>query len=210
MNDEYKFEIKRKRPEDIYSNVNVYYNKENISKYANSKSLMRIQEKITIRTLELLNLPEHDSLILDLGSGPGFVGMYLTEVGYKTVAIDIISEFLRYYDIKELNPVIADMCILPFKHETFDAIISVSALQWVYRDFNSNSSNLALKNLAKSVYSILKPQSKSIFQFYPKNDMMMDLIGKMFIENTPFKGGFMIDNPNSPKKRKIYLILNKS
>lgn len=209
MNDEYKFEIKRKRPEDTYSNVNVYYNKENISKYANSKSLMRIQEKMTIRTLELLDLPEQNSLILDLGCGVGFVGMYLNEVGYKTVAIDIISEFLRYYDIKELNPIIADMCILPFKPETFDAIVSVSALQWVYRDFNSKSSNLALKNLAKSVFSILKPQSKAIFQFYPKNDMMMDLIGKMFIKHTLFKGGFMIDNPNSPKKRKIYLILNK-
>ena len=209
MNDEYKFEIKSKRPEDIYSNVNVYYNKENISKYANSKSLMRIQEKMTIRTLELLNLPEQNSLILDLGSGVGFVGMYLNEVGYKTVAIDIISEFLRYYDIKELNPIIADMCILPFKPETFDAIVSVSALQWVYRDINSKRNKLALKNLAKSVFSVLKPQAKAIFQFYPKNDMMMDLIGKMFIEHTPFKGGFMIDNPNSPKKRKIYLILNK-
>ena len=209
MNDQYKFEIKRKRPEDIYSNVNVYYNKENISKYANSKSLMRIQEKMTIRALELLDLPEQNSLILDLGCGVGFVGMYLNEVGYKTVGIDIISEFLRYYEIKELNPIIADMCILPFKPETFDAIVSISALQWVYRDFNSKSNKLALKNLAKSVYSVLKPQSKAIFQFYPKNDMMMDLIGKMFIEHTSFRGGFMIDNPNSPKKRKIYLILNK-
>jgi len=209
VNDDYKFEIKRVRPEDKYSTVKLYYDKENIEKYANSKSLMRIQEKITIRTLELLDLPVHNSLILDLGCGAGFVGMYLTEVGYKTIAIDIISEFLRYYDIKELNPILADMCTLPFKPETFDAIISVSALQWVYRDPNSKSNKLALKNLAKSVYSILKPQSKAIFQFYPKNDMMMDLIGKMFIEHTPFRGGFMIDNPNSPKKRKIYLILNK-
>jgi len=209
VNDEYKFEIKRKRPEEMYSNVNLYYNKENIEKYANSKSLMRSQEKMTVRTLELLHLPEYDSLILDLGCGAGFVGMYLNEVGYKTVVIDIISEFLRYYDIKELNPIIADMCNLPFKPETFDAVVSVSALQWVYRDINNKSNKLALKNLAKSVYSILKPQSKAIFQFYPKNDMIMDLIGKSFIENTPFEGGFIIDNPNSPKKRKIYLILNK-
>ena len=209
MNDNYEFEIKRKRPEDTYSNVNAYYDKENISKYANSKSLMRTQEKITIRTLELLNLPEQNSYILDLGCGAGFVGMYLTEVGYKPVSIDIISEFLRFYDIKELNPVNADMCILPFRPETFDAIVSVSALQWVYRDPINKNNKLALKNLAKSVYSILKPQSKAIFQFYPKNDMIMDLIGKTFIDNAPFTGGFMIDNPNSPKKRKIYLILNK-
>lgn len=209
MNDEYKFDIKRKRPEEIYSNVNAYYDKENIAKYANSKSLMRIQEKITIRTLELLDLPEQNSLILDLGCGPGFVGMYLSEVGYKTVALDIIPDFLRYYNIKELNPIIGDMSILPFKPETFDAIVSVSALQWIFRDINNIRNNIALRNLAKSVYLVLKSQSKAIFQFYPKNDIMMDLIGKIFVENAPFNGGFMIDNPNSPKKRKIYLILNK-
>jgi len=209
LNDEYKFDVKRKRPEEIYSNVTAYYDKENISKYANSKSLMRIQEKMTIRALELLDLPEQKSLILDLGSGPGFVGMYLNEVGYKTVAVDIIPDFLRYYNIKELNPIIGDMCILPFKPETFDAVISVSALQWVFRDIDSIRNKLALRNLARSLYSVLKSQSKAIFQFYPKSDMMMDSIGKMFIENAPFTGGFMIDNPTSPKKRKIYLILNK-
>jgi len=209
VNDDYKFEIKHVRPEDKYSNVKVYYDKENIEKYANSKSLMRIQEKITIRTLELLDLPVHDSLILDLGCGAGFVGMYLTEVGYKTIAIDIISEFLRYYDIKELNPILADMCTLPFRPETFDAIISISALQWVYRYPQNKNNKLALINLAKSVYSILKPDTKAIFQFYPKNDVLMNFIGKIFVDNTPFKGSFMIDNPNSPKKRKIYLILNK-
>jgi 18S rRNA (guanine1575-N7)-methyltransferase len=209
VNDNYKFEIKRKRPEDKYSDVIGYYDEENIEKYANSKSLMRIQENMTIRAIELLNLPVNDSLILDLGSGVGFAGMYLTEVGYKVIALDIISEFLRYYDIKELNPIIADMCLIPFKPKTFDAIVSISALQWIYRDIQNKNNSLALKNLAKSVYSILKPNTKAIFQFYPKSDMIMNFIGKIFVDNTPFKGGFMIDNPNSPKKRKIYLILNK-
>ena len=37
----------------------------------------------------------------------------------------------------------------------------------------------------------------------------MDDIGDIVVKNTNFQGNFVIDSPNSPKKRKIYLILKK-
>ena len=94
MNSEFKFEVKRKRPEEIYEKVSDYFKGEILSNYAKSKSLMRIQEKITARALELLELKDKNLLILDAGSGPGFTSIYLQEVGYQVVALDIISDFL--------------------------------------------------------------------------------------------------------------------
>ena len=209
MNDNYYFNVKRKRPEEIYSNVSDNFRGEILKQYANSKSMRRIQERITIRALELLDLRKKDALILDAGSGPGFAAMFLREIGYRTVALDIISEFLNYYDIKDLNPIIADMCFTPFKSNTFDAIVSISALQWVYKDINDKTMQYLINNLFKTFFLILKPKSKVIIQFYPKNQEIMENIGGIIKKNTDFSGNFIIDNPNSQKKRKIYLLLNK-
>ncbi len=209
MNNNYDFNVKRKRPEEIYHDVSDYFKGDVLKRYASSKSMIKTQEKITIRALELLNLERDNALILDAGSGPGFTAMYLNEIGYKTVAIDLISSFLNYYDIKELNPIAADMCLPPFKPNTFDAIISISALQWIYRDIQNERMNLMLKNLSKSFFQILKPKTRAVIQFYPKSKKILENIGKIIAENTAFHGNFIIDNPNNQKKRKIYLLLDK-
>lgn len=209
MNNNYDFNVKRKRPEEIYSDVSDYFKGETLEQYATSKSMIKTQEKITIRALELLNLNKNDALILDAGSGPGFTAMYLNEIGYKAVAIDLISAFLNYYDIKELNPIISDMCFPPFKPDTFDAIISISALQWIYRDINNEQMKNMLINLSKSFFQILKPKARAIIQFYPKSKKILEKIGVIIAENTAFYGNFIIDNPNNQKKRKIYLLLDK-
>ena len=73
MNNSYKFNIKRERPEDIFENPIDYYTKDTLVQYATSKNIMRIQEKITRRALELLNIEIKNSLILDAGCGPGFI-----------------------------------------------------------------------------------------------------------------------------------------
>ena len=209
MNEKYYFNVKRKRPEEIYAKVSDYFRSEILSQYANSKSMMKIQEKITIRALELLDLRKKDALILDAGCGPGFAAMVLKEKGYITIALDIISEFLNYYNIKDLNPIAADMCFTPFKSNTFDAILSISALQWIYRDLSNEEMHFLLNSLSKSFFQILKPNSRVIIQFYPKNNDIMEKTGRIITENTDFKGNFIIDNPNSKKKRRIYLLLNK-
>ena len=209
MNREYSFNIKQKRPEDLYKNASDYFKTETLADYAESKSIMRTQKKITIRALELLELKNNPSLILDAGCGPGFVAAYLNELGYKTVAIDIISQFLKYYSIEYLNPILADMCYPPFKPNSFDSIISISALQWVIRDVKNESEKNVLTNLFVSFYQILKPKSEMIAQFYPKSTLIMDYIAEIVNKKTNFKGNFIIDNPNNPKKRKIFLLLKK-
>ncbi len=209
MNKEYSFNIKRKRPEDLFENVSDYFNAETLTNYAESKSIIRTQKKIIIRALELLELKNRHSLILDAGCGPGFAAAYLNELGYKTVALDIISEFLKFYDIEYLNPILADMCYPPFKPDSFDSIISISALQWIYKNIENAIMRSNLINLFKSFYKILKPNSKAILQFYPKTNAVMENIGRIIKENTQFSGNFIIDNHNNPKKRKIFLLLKK-
>jgi len=209
LNEDYYFNVKKKRPEEIYEKVSDYFKGDILRAYANSKNIMRIQEKITIRALELLDLKKNEALILDAGCGAGFAAVYLNEIGYRSVALDIIGSFLQYYDISFLNPINADMCFTPFKPNTFDAIISISALQWVFRDINDKNMHTLLKNLSKSFFHILKPNSRVIFQFYPKNKVLMETIGKIIAVNTGFTGNFIIDNPNQPKKRKIFLLLDK-
>jgi len=96
LNNEYSFNIKRQRPEDLYEKVLDYFNEETLITYSESKSIMRTQKRITIRALELLELKNDRPLILDAGCGPGFAAAYLDELGYKTVALDIIAEFIKY------------------------------------------------------------------------------------------------------------------
>ena len=209
MKDDYFFNVKRKRPEEIHEKVSDYFSSDTLIKYATSKSMMRIQEKITIRALELLSLKIRKPLILDAGSGPGFTSFYLKKIGYRVVSLDVISEFLNFYDIRDLNPIVSDMCFTPFKSNIFDAIISISALQWIFRDVKDKAMRLNLINLAKSFEKILKPKSGITFQFYPKSEIIMKEIGKIFTQNTNFIGNFVIDNPNNAKKRKIFLVLKK-
>jgi len=201
--------VKNKRPEEMYEKVSDYFKGETLSHYARSKSIMRIQEKITIRALELLELKQERSLILDAGCGSGFASAYLKEIGHHVIALDIISEFLTYYDIKELNPIVSDMSLTPFRNECFDVIISISALQWIYREMNNKVMKQNLVNMAQSLFNVLKPQGSAVFQFYPKNNEIMEEIGKIIADNTNFEGNFVIDNPNNPKKRKIFLLLKK-
>ena len=138
-----------------------------------------------------------------------FCSVVSKRIGYKTVALDIISEFLKYYHIEDLNPILADMCYPPFKPDSFDSIISISALQWIIRDVESESERIILTNLFESFYQILKPKSNMIVQFYPKSTVIMDYIAEIVNNKTDFKGNFIIDNPNNPKKRKIFLLLKK-
>ena len=209
LSDDYFFNVKRKRPEELYKSALEYFRDETLSNYAKSKSIMRTQRKITLRALEILELKKKHCLILDAGCGPGFVAIYLNELGHKTIALDIVLNFLKYYNIRDLNPILSDMCCIPFQPNSFDAIVSISALQWIYKDLNAKKMRMNLISLFKSFYAILKPKSKAVFQFYPKSKVILDSVGKIIAENTNFNGNFIIDNPDSPKKRKIYLFLKK-
>jgi 18S rRNA (guanine1575-N7)-methyltransferase len=207
---DYNFHVKKERPEDIYNDVRDYYNNNTLLDYANSKNILRIQEKLTKRVLELLDFKDHNKLILDAGCGPGFASFYMQREGYALVSIDLINEFLNIYDMTNINPINGDMCYLPIKPNTFDGIVSISALQWIFRDINRKSDRIRLIELVKSFYHALKQNGTIVIQFYPKSKSILEEIGNIFIKHAPFEGGFIFENIENPKKRKIFLKLVKS
>jgi len=96
-----------------------------------------------------------------------------------------------------------------FRHRSFDLILSISAIQWVLAEKNESKRVKHLKKIADQCNLILKPKGKIIFQFYPKSDISMHEIGRIFNSTGQFNGNFIIDNPENPKKRKIFLYLEK-
>src|SRR6056297_4235530 len=90
---DYEFFIETTRPEDTYDKASDYFSIDKVQKYAESKSIMRIQEKITKRVIEIADIPA-PAVILDLGIGSGFSTIYMYLRGYRTVGVDITSLFL--------------------------------------------------------------------------------------------------------------------
>ena len=129
----YKFFIQHERPEEFARDPLVFYQFAKVKEYAESKSLMRIQEKITRRVVQIAQIdPPAD--VLDLGTGCGFSSTYLHYKGFRTVGVDLNALFLKYYETPHLNPIHADMRWFGFKKNTFDLIISISAVQWLLAD----------------------------------------------------------------------------
>jgi SAM-dependent methyltransferase len=203
------FHVKKERPEDRIRDVRNYFRGDTLVNYAYSKNINKIQEKITKRLLELLEHKNTDKLILDAGCGPGFASFYLRHIGYKVVSLDLIANFLIIYDMSAINPVNGDMCYLPFKPNVFDAIVSISALQWIYRGKNDKLGKQRMIALVKSFHRVLKEKGKIIIQFYPKSKSLLEEIGKTFVNYSSLEGGYVVDNQSNPKKRRVFLKLSK-
>ena len=82
------------------------------------------------------HVPEKAQLILDVGCGNGWVAQYFLPKGKKVVSMDIsVTNPVRV--LKE-NPgenhaaIVADAYYLPFKKNTFDAVIASEIMEHVY------------------------------------------------------------------------------
>ena len=91
-----KFNIQHDRPEEINIDSLKHFDYANVKKYAESKSIMRIQERISERVLELADLNEK-SIILDIGMGCGFASTYFYFQGFRVVGLDLNWDFITYY-----------------------------------------------------------------------------------------------------------------
>ncbi|TFH28924.1 MAG: class I SAM-dependent methyltransferase, partial [Promethearchaeota archaeon] len=166
-------------------------------------------EGITKRSLEILKATS-PALILDVGMGCGFASIYLKLNGYRCVGIDLNRLFLTYYSLVDVNPSQADMRYIGMRSESVDYILSISAVQWLMAEENLQKREKDLQLFAEFCARVLKPRGKLLIQFYPKSDKMMDELGHIFKLTGCFIGNFIIDNPYSPKKRRIFLFLEKN
>lgn len=97
---------------------------------------------------------------------------------------------------------------LPFRPATFDACISISALQWLcYSNSAQQNPKKRLVRFFSSLYTVLKRGGRAVLQFYPETAEQAVLISET-ATSCGFSGGIVVDYPNSAKAKKHYLVLS--
>ncbi|KAI5162321.1 18S rRNA (guanine1575-N7)-methyltransferase [Nematocida ausubeli] len=202
------------RPENCGNKV--YYTEEIAEKYDNSSSLNNIQSRLTQKCLDILGNPT-DSLILDIGCGSGISTEQIIDDDNYTIGIDISVDMLNLAKKRIGNITYGDQPAdnfcdfavvdigegLPFKSATFDYAISVSVLQWLAVQKDSKK---LLNAFFFTLYDALKTDGMAVLQYYPESDKQMESI-IMCASKYGFTGGTLVENQDSKKKRKTYLIL---
>lgn len=201
------------RPEDILP-PDLFYNDVESRKYTTSSRVKNIQASMTNRALELLDL-DTPSLILDIGCGSGLSGEILSDVTeeeggpHTWFGMDISSSMLAEALDRDVegDMLLADMGQgIPFRAGTFDAAISISAIQWLC---NAETSDVTpegrLKRFFDGLYMSLKRGGKAVCQFYPKNVAQRSMISNAAIK-AGFGAGILEDDPDT-KSLKVYLVL---
>jgi len=199
----HKWTVSIDRPEEIYGNPALYYTDEEIEKYARCGGMRKAQEKIAYRIIELLE-SEEKARLLDLGCGIGYTTKVYKDEGYDVVGLDILTKMLKKARENGLNVVEGDMRDLPglFNQKEFDAVVSASALQWLKQRED-------IIKVSSGIKYVLKDRGKLVIQFYPKSEEEMINTARVF-RREGFTGEIIIDNPENPKKRTIYLVMNKT
>ncbi|KAK5943657.1 18S rRNA (guanine1575-N7)-methyltransferase [Knufia obscura] len=97
---------------------------------------------------------------------------------------------------------------LPFRPGTFDAAISISAIQWLcnVEDTSQHSAEARLKRFFDSLYVSLKRGGRAVCQFYPRNDTQRNMISSAAIR-AGFGAGILEDDGGT-KNVKVYLVLS--
>ncbi|KAI4286240.1 MAG: hypothetical protein L6R38_000006 [Xanthoria sp. 2 TBL-2021] len=169
---------------------------------------------MTHRALELLQL-NSPSFIMDIGCGSGLSGEILSSVSpvdggpHIWVGMDISASML---DIAVQKDVEGDLLLgdigqgIPFRAGSFDAAVSISAIQWLC---NAESSEVnpqgRLSRFFNGLYASLRRGGRAVCQFYPKNDAQRSLISSAAIK-AGFGAGILEDDPGT-KNSKLYLVL---
>ena len=120
---------------------------EEAEEYDNLRWMERNQKTTALRCIEYLydeKLGELDSeyknpcVILDLGCGTGYSSEVLIENGFRVIGVDILDDMIikaskkkKEHDYINLDLIMADINNLPFRYDTFNHAISISAYNFI-------------------------------------------------------------------------------
>jgi ubiquinone/menaquinone biosynthesis C-methylase UbiE len=191
---------RKETPEDIYITPEKYYTEDEVEKYNRSGGIKKTQEKIAYRIIEFLT---DEKKLLDLGCGTGFTLEVYRKEGYDVTGIDIVNDMLEKAREKGLKVIKADMRNFAgiFERNEFDAVVSASAFQWI-------KDKKDIKDAAKQMSQVLKPNGKIVIQLYTKSEEELEDVARIF-KKVGFKGGIIVDNPDNSMKRLCYIVMKK-
>ena len=96
---------------------------------------------------------------------------------------------------------------VPFRAGTFDAAISISAIQWLCNAESSDTSPQGrLARFFNGLYASLRRGGRAVCQFYPKNEMQKSMVSAAAIK-AGFGAGLLEDGAGT-KNVKVYLVLS--
>ena len=169
---------------------------------------------MTIRALSLLQLSS-PSLILDVGCGSGLSGSILSSVPQSEggphvwFGMDIAPSMLEIALDRDVE---GDLLLsdigqgVPFRPGTFDAAISISAVQWLCNAESSDTSPQGrLARFFSGLYASLRRGGRAVCQFYPKNEQQ-----KAMVSQAAIKAGFgagLLEDGAGTKNVKVFLVL---
>lgn len=198
------------RPENL-APPHVYYNQSEARKYTSNSRIQMIQADMTLRSLDLLNLPEGKCcFLMDIGCGSGLSGEILDQDGHVWVGMDISPSMLEVALKRDIEGdlILSDIGHgLPFRAGSFDGAISISVLQWLLNADSSYSNPYSrLTKFFSTLYACLARGARAVFQFYPETEQSMSIITSL-AKKCGFSGGIVIDCPDTKKAKKYYLVL---
>ena len=196
----------RGRPEDSHA-AEDYYESGEGDVHRDKNAIRNIQGKITLRSLELLAVSP-PARLLDAGCGSGFSSLIGMAAGFDVSGFDLDKKMV--YAAKEncVDAKLGNLTKIPFGDNTFDAAISISALQWLGAGKLPKAAFEEYFKSAKEFARVLKPASRAVIQFYPKDEGEAFCAGKAF-RKAGFAVTLQIDSADNPKKRKTYLVLRQ-
>ncbi|NYZ74679.1 class I SAM-dependent methyltransferase, partial [Candidatus Micrarchaeota archaeon] len=117
---------------------------------------------------------------------------------------DAVPALLKHARRKGFKVKEGDLRDIPFRNNSFDAIVSVSVLQWILaKDAEKNAAKAA-----NEFWRVLTKKGAAVIQFYPRSEEEVMLAAKAF-RGKGFKTTFVTDNPDNPRKRKVFLLLRR-
>lgn len=194
-----------------YGSALEYYTEKEIQKYHRNNYIRKIQQKMTLKCIDLLKMKSGN--ILDVGCGSGHSLKVIEEYSRENelenniVGVDINENMLKLCK-QDTNATLLCCDIstcLPFYTGIFDYIISVSCVQWLLYASDKQKIENRIKNFFTSLYSILNRNGTACFQVYFESKWQINLLIQIS-RKVGFYGDIVTDGEG--RNRKFYLILS--
>jgi 18S rRNA (guanine1575-N7)-methyltransferase len=194
----------RARPEDGFAAPDFYESGQGDS-HRDKNAIRNIQGRITVRALELLAVAP-PARLLDAGCGSGFSSLIAQQVGFQVCGFDLDKKMVAAAKKNKIDAKQGDLTSIPYPDHSFDAAISISALQWLGAGKSAKDASAEYYKSAKEFARVLRPGSRAVIQFYPKGEDEAFCAGKAF-RKAGFAVTLQIDSADNPKRRKTFLVL---